>query len=71
MSVDLNLYKPVYDALEKFYPLLSEGGYILVSDYYAPFYSGTKDAVDEFCKKFHKTLIPVSDFYGSALIIKE
>lgn len=71
VSVDLNLYKPVYDALEKFYPLLSEGGYILVSDYYAPFYSGTKDAVDEFCKKFHKTLIPVSDFYGSALIIKE
>lgn len=71
VSIDLNLYKPVLDALELFYPLICSGGYILISDYYAPFYSGTKDAVDEFCRIHNKTIIPVSDFYGSALLIKE
>lgn len=70
VSIDFNLYHPVYAALDLFYPRLSRGGAILVSDYYAPFYKGTKKAVDEWCKENNKDFIPVADFYGSVIISK-
>ena len=71
VSIDFNLYSPVLSALELLYPLLVKGGYMMISDYNAPFYSGTRKAVDEFCEKYNKTIIPVADFYGSALLLKE
>ena len=71
VSIDLNLYNPVYDALEIFYQRLARGGIIMVSDYYAPFYKGTHDAVNDWGMKHGKTVVPVADFYGSVLIIKE
>ena len=71
VSIDFNLYDPVKSALDLFYPQMINGGYILVSDYYAPFYSGTRKAVDLFCKENNKTPIPVSDFYGSVIIAKD
>ncbi|MDC7278808.1 TylF/MycF family methyltransferase [Butyrivibrio fibrisolvens] len=70
VSIDLNLESPVLDALELFYPRLSNGGYILVSDYYAPFYKGTKKAVDTFVSKWNVHFTPVADFYGSVLFCK-
>lgn len=70
VSIDFNLYSPVKSALELFYSHVSEGGYILVSDYNAPFYSGTHRAVDEFCEEYHLVPIPIADFYGSVLIQK-
>ena len=70
VSIDFNLYYPVKKALEIIYPLLEKEGYILVSDYYAPFYSGTKKAVDEFCSLNQITVIPIADFYGSIIITK-
>ena len=70
VSIDLNVYGPVKSALEIFYPLLVKGGYILVSDYYSPYYHGTKKAVDEWCSENDVTATPVSDFYGSVLIAK-
>lgn len=71
VSIDFNIRKPVYDALDLFYPRLSSGGAILVSDYYAPFYGGTREAVDEWCVSNNKNCIPVADFYGSVLITKD
>ena len=70
ISIDLNLEKPVYSALSILFPLLSHGGFILVSDYYAPFYGGTRKAVDRWCKENNEVFIPVADFYGSVLITK-
>lgn len=71
VSIDLNLYNPVKSALNLFYPHMVDGGIIFVSDYNAPFYSGSQKAVDEFCNENHKYPIPVADFYGSVMIIKE
>lgn len=71
VSIDLNLFNPVKSALELFYPNMEKGGYILISDYYAPFYEGTRKAVDEWCKNEDINIIPVADFYGSVLIVKE
>lgn len=71
VSIDLNLYQPVKCALDLFYERMQEGGYILVSDYYAPFYAGTKKAIDDWCKEHKVCIVPVADLYGSALIVKE
>lgn len=70
VSIDFNLEKPVYEALRLFYPLLSKGGYMLISDYFAPFYKGTKKAVDKWCSENNEVIVPIPDFYGSALIVK-
>lgn len=71
VSIDFNLYEPVKCALELIYPLVNSGGYIMISDYNAPFYSGTKKAVDEWCSKYNKSVVPMADFYGSVLIVKD
>lgn len=71
VSIDLNLYDPVKSALELFYPRMEKGGYILVSDYLAPFYEGTKKAVDDWSGETGVKFVPVADFYGSVLIVKE
>lgn len=71
VSIDLNLYDPVKRALELFYPRMIRGGYILVSDYLAPFYEGTKKAVDDWSQETGVKFVPVADFYGSVLIVKE
>lgn len=71
VSIDFNLYEPVREALEIFWNYLEKGGIILVSDYSAPFYEGTKAAVDEWCEKYNKIPIPIPDYYGSILIVKE
>lgn len=70
VSIDFNLADPVYSALNIFYPLMETGGYILVSDYYAPFYKGTKKSVDRFCREQEIGFTPIADFYGSVLIVK-
>ena len=71
VSIDLNLEKPTWDALELFWPKLVPGGYILVSCYYAPFYEGTRKAVNSWCLKNGVTPIPMADFYGSVLLAKQ
>ncbi|QPA30696.1 TylF/MycF/NovP-related O-methyltransferase [Thermaerobacillus caldiproteolyticus] len=70
VSIDTDLYKPIYDGLEYFYPRLSNGGYILVHDYFNSSFKGTREAVDEFCEKHSISFAPVSDEYGSVIITK-
>lgn len=70
VSVDLNLSGPVKKSLEIFYPRLVRGGYILVSDYNAPFYEGTREAVMDYCDSNGITYMPIPDLYGSVVIAK-
>ena len=70
VSLDADLYKPIYDGLEYFYPRLSKGGYIFVHDYNNKNYEGAKSAVKTFCKKMNITCVPMSDTWGSAIITK-
>jgi len=51
--VDLDLYLPVLSALEKFYPLLEEGGMIIVDDCTPhEYFDGANQAYKEFCAKY-------------------
>lgn len=54
--VDLDLYLPILSALEKFYPLLEEGGMIVVDDCTDhEYFDGAYLAYKEFCSKYNIT----------------
>lgn len=70
VSIDTDLYLPIYEGLKFFYPKLSKGGYILVHDYNHTTYTGVKKAVQDYCKERGINYTPVSDYFGSAIITK-
>jgi hypothetical protein len=70
VSIDTDLYLPTFEGLSFFYPRLSKGGYILIHDYNHKTYTGVKKAVRDFCDREGINLIPVSDYFGSAIISK-
>jgi hypothetical protein len=70
LSFDVDLYEPMKNCLEYFYPLLSFGGIMFIHDYSSCHWNGAKEAVDEFCKlnKLFPILMP--DKSGSVIIRK-
>ena len=46
LRIDVDWYEPTLTSLEKFYPLLSPGGILIIDDY--GHHSGSKKAVDKF-----------------------
>lgn len=70
VSIDADLYEPIYSGLAFFYPRLNKGGYIFVHDYNNENYSGAKAAVRKFCKENGVSYFPLSDASGSAVIVK-
>ncbi|TLD81164.1 hypothetical protein LS70_008535 [Helicobacter sp. MIT 11-5569] len=70
VSLDMDLYQPILDGLRVFYPRLSQGGFIMVHDYKNAGYPRCKEAVDLFCKENGVTVVPLTDFFGSALLVK-
>lgn len=70
VSLDADLYKPIYDGLEYFYPRLNKGGYIFIHDYNNKIYDGAKAAVREFCEKNNISYTPMTDTWGSVIISK-
>jgi O-methyltransferase len=69
VHLDVDLYQPIKDSLEFFYPKIVKGGVIVLDDYGYSAFPGTKKATDEFLQNneysfFYK--MPV----GSCLIIK-
>lgn len=70
VSLDTDLYKPIIDGLNYFYPRLSEGGYIFVHDYNNFHYLGVKKAIDEFLKDNNACIFPIPDWGGSVAVMK-
>ena len=70
VSIDVDLYDPIKGGLEIFYPLLEQGGYIMVHDYNNIVYKGTRDAVIDYCDQNGITYIPIPDIAGSVIIAK-
>lgn len=70
VSIDADLYNPVYDGLSFFYPRLAKGGYIFVHDYNNDEYKGTRAAVKEYCREMNIAYFPLPDACGSAIICK-
>jgi len=63
VSLDMDLYKPIYTGLEYFYPRLNSGGYIFIHDYKSETadWAGCGQAVRDYCNNMKIGYIPVSD----------
>lgn len=70
VSLDTDLFEPIYNGLTFFYPRLSKGGYILVHDFNNDLYKGVRDAVVRFCTENGIGYVPIPDKAGSAIISK-
>lgn len=70
VSIDADLYKPIYHGLQFFYPRLSKGGYIFVHDYNNHDYPGVKAAVRKYCEEEGVNCFPLVDPCGTAVITK-
>ena len=70
VSIDADLYEPIYNGLQYFYPKLKKGGYIFVHDYNNDAYKGAREAVDKFCTENGLNKLPLPDSCGTAVIMK-
>jgi len=70
VSLDTDLYEPIYNGLQFFYPKLVSGGYIFIHDFNNDAYKGARQAVERFCKEQNIGYLPIPDLGGSAIISK-
>jgi len=69
VNIDADLYNPIKDGCEYFYPRLSPGGVIIIHDYNHK-WEGAMKAVNEFAAGIPENIIEVPDMYGTVMIIK-
>jgi len=70
VSLDADLYKPLYDGLCYFHPRMARGGYIIVHDYNNSRFTGAGHAVRRFCEENQVFVVPLSDLHGTGIIVK-
>lgn len=70
VSLDADLYDPIYAGLKFFYPKLVPGGYIMIHDFNNEQYNGAKQAVYKFCDEERVAFFPIADKAGSVIISK-
>jgi len=71
VSLDTDLYNPIYEGLKYFYPRLSLGGTIFIHDYYNERrFKGVKEAVDKYCFENALFFVPLSDSCGTVVLSK-
>jgi O-methyltransferase len=70
VSIDADLYEPVYQGLRFFYPQLQKGGYIFVHDFNNSAYVGAKNAVVTYCQEHDVRFVPIPDCGGTVIITK-
>lgn len=70
VSIDADLYEPIYQGLTYFYPRLTCGGVILIHDYNNKQYKGVKHAVRNYSKEHGVPFMCLPDICGSAVMLK-
>ena len=70
VSLDADVYEPIYAGLSFFYPRLEKGGYIFVHDFNNDGYNGVRKAVVDFCFQNRIGYVPVPDSGGTVIITK-
>lgn len=68
VSLDTDLYAPIYSGLQYFYPRLNHGGVIFVHDFNNALYPGAKEAVIAFCDEHMIGYAQLPDGGGTAVI---
>jgi O-methyltransferase len=70
VSLDTDLYEPIYQGLIYFYPRMVKGGYIFVHDVNNDSYKGAVKAVEQFSTEQGVSFLPIPDSCGSVIFIK-
>jgi O-methyltransferase len=70
VSLDADLFDPIYQGLHFFYPKLSAGGYIFIHDFNNDSYRGARQAVERFAGETQVSFVPIPDTCGTAVITK-
>jgi O-methyltransferase len=70
VSLDADLYQPIYEGLAYFYPRLEAGGYIFIHDVNNEEYKGARQALEQFCAEQGIGFVPLADYSGTAVISK-
>lgn len=70
VSLDADLYLPMYEGLRYFYPRMSPGGYLILHDYNSKQYKGAGEAVQAYCEEQGIYLFPLCDLHGTGIIVK-
>ncbi|MDD4714982.1 MAG: macrocin O-methyltransferase [Oscillospiraceae bacterium] len=71
VSLDADLYLPMYEGLSYFYPRLNPGGYLLLHDYNSAQYQGAGQAARRYCEENGIYLTPLCDIHGAAVLVKD
>lgn len=70
VSIDADLFDPIYNGLQYFYPRLKKGGYIFIHDYNNDGYKGSSEAVNQYCKEHNLNKLPIADSCGTVILMK-
>ena len=70
VSIDCDLYQPILDGLEFFWPRMQLGGMIFVHDYSSGHWPGATRAVDEFCERHGIAGVLLPDKSGSFVLCR-
>ena len=70
VNLDMDLYEPTIGGLRFFYPRMSEGGVILIHDYFSDAYPNIEQSVDDFERETGTRLhrIPIGDDISLAIV---
>ncbi len=70
VSLDADLFEPIYEGLSFFYPRLTEGGVAFIHDFNNPDYKGVSAAVKKFCREQKIPYFCLADIAGSVFILR-
>ena len=70
VNLDMDIYQSTKDGLEFFWPKMVKRGIIMIHDYNNKNCKGVKKAVNEFAQKYDIGIGCLSDYAGSAILIK-
>jgi hypothetical protein len=68
VNIDTDLYAPIMNGLEYFYPRMVPGGFLIVHDYGSLAWEGAEKAVDAFFADKPECVIQIPDSCGSAVV---
>lgn len=70
VSIDCDIYEPILQGLEFFWPRMQVGGLIFVHDYSSGHWPGATKAVDEFCAQNDVTGCLLPDLCGTYVLAR-
>lgn len=71
VSIDVDLFDPIYHSLEFFYPRLVAGGYLFIHEYNHGHYTGVKKAVHLYEERYGRLKkTPIADKNGTLIVNK-